>query len=111
MAIYQRLRDMREDADLTQRQFAEIIGISMNHYGKYERGETDIPLDKAITIAKYYNVSLDYLAGLTNVKTVLSPSRSCTTYIINLFEHLSTQNKERIEERMLEMLERQRNEK
>ena len=41
----------------------------MNHYGKYERGETDIPLEKAIILAKYYDVSLDYLAGLTKSKT------------------------------------------
>lgn len=68
MGYYPRLRDLKEDADLTQKQVAELIGVSMNHYGKYERGETDIPLEKAIILAKYYSVSLDYLAGLTNVK-------------------------------------------
>ncbi|MDE6004720.1 MAG: helix-turn-helix domain-containing protein, partial [Oscillospiraceae bacterium] len=66
---YQRLRDLKEDADLTQKQVAELIGVSMNHYGKYERGETDIPLEKAIILAEYYDVSLDYLAGLTKSKT------------------------------------------
>ncbi|MDE5792957.1 MAG: helix-turn-helix domain-containing protein [Oscillospiraceae bacterium] len=69
MGYYQRLRDLKEDADLTQKQVAELIGVSMNHYGKYERGETDIPLEKAIILAEYYGVSLDYLAGLTKTKT------------------------------------------
>ena len=43
MAFYQRLKDLKEDADITQKQAADLIGVSMNHYGKYERGETDIP--------------------------------------------------------------------
>ncbi|MDE5768533.1 MAG: helix-turn-helix domain-containing protein [Oscillospiraceae bacterium] len=64
MAYYQRLKDLKEDLDLTQKQVAELIGVSPNHYGKYERGETDIPLEKAVILAKYYHVSLDYLAGL-----------------------------------------------
>ncbi|MDE5885437.1 MAG: helix-turn-helix transcriptional regulator [Oscillospiraceae bacterium] len=68
MAYYQRLKDLKEDADLTQKQVAELIGVSTNHYGKYERGETDIPLEKAVILAEYYHVSLDYLAGLTNFK-------------------------------------------
>ncbi len=108
MAFYQRLRDLREDADLTQRQAAELIGTSMNHYGKYERGETDLPLEKAIILAKFYNVSLDYLAGLTNVKTGFTQTAPCSPYLINLFQHLSSANQNRIEERMLEMLEQQR---
>ncbi len=68
MGMYQRLRDLKEDADLTQKQVAAIIGVSVNHYGKYERGETDIPFEKAIILAEYYGVSLDYLAGRTNFK-------------------------------------------
>lgn len=59
---------MKEDADLTQKQVAKLIGVSINHYGKYERGETDIPFEKAVMLAKYYNVSLDYIAGFTNYK-------------------------------------------
>jgi transcriptional regulator with XRE-family HTH domain len=68
MGFYQRLRDLKEDSDMTQKQVAEIIGVSINHYGKYERGETDIPFEKAIILADFYNVSLDYLAGRTNNK-------------------------------------------
>ena len=68
MGFYQRLKDLKEDADLTQKQVSEIIGVSVNHYGKYERGETDIPFEKAIKLAEHYNVSLDYIAGRTNYK-------------------------------------------
>ena len=50
MGYYKRLKDLKEDADLTQRQIAEIINVSVNHYGKYERGETDIPLEKQLCL-------------------------------------------------------------
>ena len=68
MGYYQRLRDLKEDADLTQKEVAQLIGVSVNHYGKYERGETDIPFEKVVILARYYNVSLDYIAGFTNNK-------------------------------------------
>lgn len=68
MKFYQRLRELKEDACLSQKQVAELIGVSMSQYGKYERGEIDIPFEKAIILAKYYGVSLDYLSGLTNQK-------------------------------------------
>ena len=61
-----RLKDLREDHDLTQAQVAEIIGTSQQHYGKYENGRIIIPFDRAIILAEYYNVSLDYIAGFTN---------------------------------------------
>ena len=48
MAYYQRLKDLKEDADLTQAKVSEIIDVSTNHYGKYERGDIDIPFSKAI---------------------------------------------------------------
>ena len=61
-----RLKDLREDHDLTQAQVAEIIGTAQQHYGKYENGRIIIPFDRAIILAEYYNVSLDYIAGFTN---------------------------------------------
>ena len=48
MGFYQRLKDLKEDNDLTQRYVADLIEVSVNHYGKYERGEIDIPFSKAI---------------------------------------------------------------
>ena len=64
MYFYQRLKDMREDFDKSQQDVANIIGVSQQHYGLYENGKRELPMHHFITLAKYYNVSLDYLAGL-----------------------------------------------
>ncbi len=64
MHFYQRLLDLREDADLNQTQVANILGMRQQQYSRYESGMQEIPLHHIITLAKYYNVSLDYLAGL-----------------------------------------------
>lgn len=61
-----RLRELREDHDLTQVQCAKIAYISKNSYIRYENGERMIPLDTAVVFAKYYHVSLDYLARLSD---------------------------------------------
>ena len=63
---FSRLKDLREDRDLTQAQVAEVIGTSQQHYGKYETGNIVIPFDRVVALAKYYNVSLDYIAGYIN---------------------------------------------
>lgn len=64
MIVYQRLRDLREDFDKNQAQIAEILGMQQTQYSRYERGERELPMRHFITLAKYYGVSLDYLAGL-----------------------------------------------
>ena len=64
MSIYQRLRDLREDADKSQEEIAKIIGTSQSYYAQYENGKRAIPLERMAALAIYYNVSLDYLAGL-----------------------------------------------
>jgi len=66
--MYKRIRDLREDADLTQKQVAEMLHMHKTTYTRYESGEREIPLNVAILLAKQYGVSLDYLAGLTSVK-------------------------------------------
>lgn len=68
MVYYQRLRDLRENADRSQRNIAEVLKISQQHYQLYECGKRQIPFDKAITLAEYYDVSVDYIAGLTDEK-------------------------------------------
>lgn len=68
MYHYQRLRDLREDADLNQRDVAALLAISVQQYSLYERGDRQIPFKHVITLAKYYDVSVDYIAGLTNNK-------------------------------------------
>jgi len=68
---YQRIRDLREDSELSQMKIAEILGMHKTTYARYETGEREIPFNIAISLAKYYSVSLDYLAGLTNKKNRL----------------------------------------
>lgn len=68
MARYNRIKDLREDSDKTQQEIADYLGTSSQHYGKYELGRAEIPFDRAIMLAQYYHVSLDYIAGLTNSK-------------------------------------------
>lgn len=63
-----RIRDMREDADLTQREVAEYLMCDQSLYSKYERGERDLPLAAAVKLAQFYKTSLDYLVGLTDRK-------------------------------------------
>lgn len=62
---FPRIRDMREDADLTQAQVAEMLGIAQTVYSRYERGYQTIPLPLLIRLADQYQVSLDYLTGRT----------------------------------------------
>ena len=66
--FYQRLRDLREDADLKQREVAQILYMRQDVYQRYESGKREISFDIAIKLAKFYNVSLDYIAGFTNIK-------------------------------------------
>ena len=68
MAYYKRIRDLREDNDKTQKEVAEYLGTPYQYYAVYEKGTSEISFERAIMLAKYYNVSLDYIAGLTNSK-------------------------------------------
>ncbi len=63
-----RIRDLREDADLTQKEIAELLLCDQSLYSKYERGERALPLELAVQLADFYKVSLDYLAGRTDKK-------------------------------------------
>ena len=64
MYLYQRLKDIREDYEKTQEDIAKLLGTSRVQYNKYELGKQELPMHHFITLAKFYNVSLDYLAGL-----------------------------------------------
>lgn len=64
MNYYQRLRDIREDNDLTQTQIAQVLDIQQTQYSRYERGAVQMSIDKYIILAKYYNISLDYITGI-----------------------------------------------
>jgi len=66
LAYYSRLKDLREDRDLTQVQLVEILGMHKTTYTNYEQGKREIPFELVIRLAKFYNVSIDYIAGLIN---------------------------------------------
>lgn len=66
MKYYQRLKDLREDNELKQEELAKMLCTSRPQYTRYETGVQELPMHHFITLARYYNVSLDYLAGLTD---------------------------------------------
>ena len=63
-----RLKDLREDHDLTQTELAKYLGCSQTTYSRYETGDLNVPVDILKMLAKYYKVSIDYIIGLTNEK-------------------------------------------
>lgn len=67
MYTYQRLKDTREDADKKQEDIALVLNITRQQYQLYESGKREMPMHHFVTLARYYNVSLDYLAGLVDM--------------------------------------------
>ncbi len=64
--LYKRIRDLREDKDLTQKDIADILNCSQQVYSNYELGQRDIPTEILIKLSLFYQVSTDYILGLTN---------------------------------------------
>ena len=63
--VYKRIRDLREDKDLTQKEMAKALNCSQQVYSNYELGQRDIPTDVLIKLSNFYKVSVDYILGLT----------------------------------------------
>ena len=74
--MYKKIRDLREDNDLTQTECAKIAYISKNSYIRYENGEREPPFDVIIRLAEYYKVSTDYIAGRTTCRNINKCERS-----------------------------------
>lgn len=70
MRYNERIRAIREDRSLTQQQIADLLHIGQRTYADYESGKTRIPIDSLLILAKYYNVSMDYITGASNTRTV-----------------------------------------
>lgn len=70
MACYRRIKDLREDHDMTQKDVADCLGMKQPQYFRYEKGTRDIPTDVLIALARLYNVTTDYILGLSD-----SPSK------------------------------------
>ena len=75
MAYYPRLRDLREDADLTQDELVQILAMPKTTYTNYEKGKREPPFSLIIRLAEMYNVSIDYIAGLTNTPLPLKDKK------------------------------------
>ncbi|WWR16492.1 helix-turn-helix transcriptional regulator [Lachnospiraceae bacterium JLR.KK008] len=67
-----RIRDLREDHDKTQQNIADILGTSQTMYARYERGASELPIRHLIRLAEYYNVSMEYIVGMTDNKIPLN---------------------------------------
>lgn len=68
--MYRRIRDLREDSDMTQKQVAAILNCSQQVYSNYELGQRDIPTDILIKLSKLYQVSTDYILEISNVRDI-----------------------------------------
>lgn len=100
MSYYKRIRDLREDSDKNQSEVAQALSMQLTQYGRYERGERELPLGIAAQLAKYYGVSIDYIAGVSSERrggnTSLSP-RECE--LISIFRALDEFEKGQVVER------------
>ena len=73
---FQRIQDLRTDADMSQRQLSEILHISQRSYSHYETGSRNIPIEMLIRLANYYDISVDYLIGRTDKKEMNKQTES-----------------------------------
>ncbi len=107
MKFYQRIRDLREDMDLTQKELVARLQMHKTTYTNYEQGKHTVPLDFAVALADFYRVSIDYIAGRTNCKQMGTDSPSPEEQnILRLYRKLSEKNKGKAE-LFLEQLVRQ----
>ncbi len=106
MNNYKRIRDLREDADMTQKDVAEKLFMHLTQYRRYENGDSEVPLNVAIHLAGLYDVSLDYIAGISNDMRGLSVSslNELETDLVTGFRQLDPIGKGRILERIDIML-------
>ena len=97
MSKYLQLKNLREDHDLTQKQLADNLYMQLTQYRRYETGERELPLDLAISIAKFYDVSVDYLAGVSDKMKTTDNALTREEYeLIKSFRKLTQQNKEKL---------------
>lgn len=109
MQHYQRIRDLREDHDLTQEELCRQLYMHKTTYTNYEQGKHTVPFDFAVTLAEFYDVSLDYIAGRTIFqKGVAKPELTEEeTALIEQFRQLTDRHKGRIEQLIMELLAQQ----
>ncbi len=108
--MYQRIRDLREDEQMTQKEIAEKVYDTQQHYQLYESGKREPPFSFAILLSKIYGVSLDYIAGLTNNKGGLHKNTTAENEILNKYNALSDIRKGRVLQLLDMLTEEQQNE-
>ena len=94
--MYQRIRDLREDEQLSQKQIAEKLFDTQQHYQLYESGKREPPFSFAIQLSKIYDVSLDYIAGLTNSKGGMHKNTKSEQDLLSKYNALSDIDKGRV---------------
>ena len=106
LKINQQIKNLRKDNDLTQKQVADALYMQVTQYRRYETGERTIPIDVAISLAKTYNVSLDYLAGLSLHNDNISSNNLSADekMLLTNYRRLSEINQIRIVERIETLL-------
>lgn len=106
MSYYKRIRDLRIDSDKKQSELAEYLGTTTQYYGLYEKGANEISFERAIMLAKYYNVSLDYIAGLTNKKSSLDSPKLTKeeTELIEMLNDLSPKSRKKFAALLKQMI-------
>lgn len=108
MYHYKRLRDLREDSDITQKDLAKILKDTQQHYQLYESGKREPPFWVIIKLAEYYNVSIDYIAGLTNNKGQNNNNEEQN--ILKMYNSLSEKRKGKLELFLEQLTEEQEKE-
>ena len=68
MTYRERIRNLREDNDYTQREIANLLNVGQRTYADYEQGNTRLPIDSLIILASFYNVDLNYISGISDIK-------------------------------------------
>ncbi|MEE1012305.1 MAG: helix-turn-helix transcriptional regulator [Acutalibacteraceae bacterium] len=109
MAYYKRLRELREDMDLTQKQVADLLFMHTTQYRRYETGERTLPLDTAISLAKLYGVSIDYIGELIDYNDLIKETNLTQEekQLITHYRKLDKIDKVRLNERAITLSEKQ----
>ena len=109
MSHYRMIKDLRIDADKTQTEVASHLGTTAQYYGKYENGEREIPFYRAIELADFYNVSLDYLAERTKCKkkTIKTDITDEEIEIIKQYRELTERSKGRFDILLQRLIKKQ----
>lgn len=98
MPRYERIKDLREDRDLTQKQLADALFMQLTQYRRYESGEREVSLELAVTLARLYDVPLDFLAGVSNTVKVLPENalEANELLLLNRFRSLNRADRARL---------------